>query len=134
MSIVSTLIVLAILGLVIVNAPGWEQFRYAFFNAEVAAETLPSIVQAFGRNVIIFLAAEVLVLILGLILAIMRSLPGPVFTPIRGIAIVYVDIFRGLPGILVIWLFGFGLPSLGLDWMPDNEFFWGLLVLSLIHI
>ena len=133
MSIVSTLIVLAILGLVIVNAPGWEQFRYAFFNAEVAAETLPSIVQAFGRNVIIFLAAEVLVLILGLILAIMRSLPGPVFTPIRGIAIVYVDIFRGLPGILVIWLFGFGLPSLGLDWMPDNEFFWGLLVLVLIY-
>lgn len=133
MSIVSTIIVLSVLGFIIVNAPGWDKFRYAFFNAEIAAETLPKILAAFGRNVILFLIAEVCVLILGLILALMRSMPGAVFTPVRGIAIVYVDVFRGLPGILVIWLFGFGLPSLGLDWIPDNEFFWGLLVLVLIY-
>lgn len=133
MSIVSTLIVLAIVGFVIVNAPGWDQFQQLFFDADVAAATSPKILQAFGRNVLLFLSAEVFVLILGLGLAIMRSLPGPAFTPIRGIAIIYVDVFRGLPGILVIWLFGFGLPALGLDWIPDNEFFWGLLVLVLIY-
>jgi polar amino acid transport system permease protein len=132
-SIVSTLLVLAVVGTIIVNAPGWDAFRYAFFNAEIAAATLPKILQAFGRNVILFLGAEAFVLVLGLLLAIMRSLPGPVFTPLRGFAIVYVDVFRGLPGILVIYVFGLGLPSLGLDWVPDNEFFWGLLALVLIY-
>ncbi len=133
MSVFSTLIVVAVLGLLLVNAPGWDQFQYAFFNAEIAAATFPKILQAFGRNVMLFLAAESLVLVLGLLLAIMRSLPGPVFTPVRGFAIIYVDVFRGLPGILVIYVFGLGLPSLGLDWMPDNDFFWGLLALVLIY-
>ena len=50
----------------------------------------------------------------------LRSLPGPVFFPIRALAIVYADFFRGLPTILVIFMLGFGMPALGLDWHPDS--------------
>jgi len=48
--------------------------------------------------------AEVLILILGLLLAILRSLPGPVFFPLRLIATIYADVFRALPGVLVIYI------------------------------
>ena len=130
MSVVSTLLVLGVIGFFVVNSPGWERVQEAFFNPKYAAAAWPKIVAAFWRNVALFLLAEVFVLILGLVLAIMRSLPGPVFTPVRGFAIIYVDIFRGLPGILVIYVLGLGLPALGL---PSNPFFWGLVALVLIY-
>jgi polar amino acid transport system permease protein len=129
-SIVSTLLVLAIVGYVIVNLPTWPRVQEAFFNAEVAREAAPKIIAAFGRNVVLFLLAEVFVLILGLVLAVLRSLRDPVFAPLRGFAIVYVDVFRGLPGILVIYVLGLGLPALGLT---GDEFFWGLMALVLIY-
>ena len=65
-------------------------------------------------NIQLFLIAEVLVLAFGLVLAVMRSLPGPVFFPVRVMATAYVDVFRALPGILVIYVLGFGIPGLGL--------------------
>jgi polar amino acid transport system permease protein len=129
-SVISTVLVLVIVGYIIVNLPTWPRVQESFFNAEVAAKVTPKIVSAFGRNVALFLLAEVFVLVLGLLLAVMRSLKGPASTPIRGFAIVYVDIFRGLPGILVIYVLGFGMPALGL---MGTEFFWGLLALVLIY-
>jgi polar amino acid transport system permease protein len=129
-SIVSTLLILGIIGYVIVNLPTWPRVQEAFFNADVASRTAPKIVAAFGRNVVLFLIAEVFVLILGLVLAVMRSLKGPLFTPLRGFAIIYVDVFRGIPGILVIYVLGLGLPALGLT---GDEFFWGIMALVLIY-
>lgn len=130
MSIVSTLLVVGVIGALMVNSPGWDEFRDRFLNATYATRSWPKIFDAFWINVQLFLLAEVFVLILGLILAVMRSLKGPVFTPIRGFAIIYVDVFRGLPGILVVYVLGLGLPALGLT---GNEFFWGLLALVLIY-
>ena len=130
MSIVSTLIVISVVGYVVVNSPGWDLVQESFLNPKYAAAAWPKIWAAFGRNVALFLMAEVLVLMLGLLIAIMRSLKGPVFTPVRGFAIIYVDVFRGLPGILVVYVLGLGLPALGL---PSNPFFWGLLALVLIY-
>jgi polar amino acid transport system permease protein len=75
-------------------------------------------------NVKLFLTAEVIILPAALFLAVLRSLPGPVFFPIRALAIVYADLFRGLPTILVIFMLGFGMPALGLSWVPDSQFFW----------
>ena len=82
--------------------------------AEVFAAALPGIVAAFFVNIQLFVAAEILVLIFGLVIAILRSLPGPVFFPVRLIATLYADIFRALPGLLVIFVLGFGIPGLGL--------------------
>jgi polar amino acid transport system permease protein len=66
-------------------------------------------------------------------LAILRSLPGPVFFPIRAIAIVYTDLFRGIPTILVITLLGLGAPALGLSWVPKSTTFWGIVALVLVY-
>jgi polar amino acid transport system permease protein len=132
-SLISTLLFVVLVGFLIVNSPGWEEFRSFFFDPEVFASSWPKIVQAFWINVQMFLVAEVFVLIFGLVLALMRSLPGPVFTPIRGFAVVYVDVMRGLPAILVVYILGFGMPGLGIEGMPTDEFFWGTLSLVLLY-
>jgi polar amino acid transport system permease protein len=96
-SVISTLLVIGIIGAIVVNLPTWPRVQEAFFNADVAARAAPKILAAFARNVMLFLLAEVFVLILGLVVAVLRSLKGPVFTPIRGFAIIYVDVFRACP-------------------------------------
>ena len=133
MSIISTIIVLAALAAMLVNAPGWDHFKAFFFDPEVFASSWPKVLQAFLVNVRMFLVAEFFVLICGLLLAIMRGLPGPVFTPFRGFAIIYVDVFRGLPAILVVYVLGFGIPGLGIEGVPTDEFFWGVLSLVLLY-
>jgi polar amino acid transport system permease protein len=132
-SLISTLLFLLLVGFLLVNSPGWDEFQSFFFDPEVFASSWPKIVRAFWINIQMFLVAEFFVLIFGLLLALMRSLPGPVFTPIRGLAIVYVDVMRGLPAILVVYILGFGMPGLGIEGMPTDEFFWGTLSLVLLY-
>jgi len=84
-------------------------------------------------NIKIFLIAEVFILIIGLTIAILRSLPGPVFFPVRLLMIVYTDFFRGVPTILVIYLFGFGVPALAISGVPRSEFVWGIVALTLVY-
>ena len=84
-------------------------------------------------NVKLFCLAEVIILPAALLLAVLRSLPGPVFFPIRALAIVYADLFRGMPTILVIFMLGFGMPALGLSWIPDSQFFWAVVSLTLVY-
>ena len=74
-----------------------------------------------------------LILVFALVLAVLRSLPGPVFFPIRALAIMYADFFRGVPTILVIALLGFGAPGLGLSWIPLSPTFWGIVALVLVY-
>ena len=81
----------------------------------------------------LFLIAEVLILTLGLMLAVLRSLPGPVFFPVRLIATIYVDVFRALPGVLVVFMLGLGIPALRLPGVPKDEFFWAVVVLTLLY-
>ena len=63
----------------------------------------------------------------------LRSLRGPVFFPIRLLTTVYVDVFRALPGVLVIYILGFGIPGLGLPGVPTSEFFYAVLALTLVY-
>jgi polar amino acid transport system permease protein len=84
-------------------------------------------------NIKIFLIAEVFILVIGLSIAILRSLPGPVFFPVRLLMIVYTDFFRGVPTILVIYLFGFGVPALAISGVPRSEFVWGIVALTLVY-
>ena len=68
------------------------------------------------NNVFIFVVTEILVLVWGLIVALARLMPGPAGRPVRAIAIIYCDVFRGLPAIVTLYLIGFGIPTSGL---PD---------------
>ena len=136
---VSTLVVLLVVGWAVVNSSGWPRVQRTYFDAEQFVDAVPSIVRAFWLNVQIFIVAEILILIWALVLASMRSLKGPVFFPVRAFAILYIDLFRGLPSIIVIYLLGFGIPALRLPGVPNDVFFWGvvslvLVWLSLIHI
>jgi len=130
---VSTVVVFGLIGLVVVNAPGWPVFQQAFLNGPIFWESLPKVIGRFWVNVQMFLVAEVLILIFGLLLAVLRSLPGPVFFPVRLIATLYVDIFRALPGILVVFMLGLGIPALRLPGVPKDEFFWAVIVLTLLY-
>ena len=112
--------------LVIVNSPGWPEVKEAFFNREIFRESLPTIASAFLTNVKIFCFAEVVILFTALGLAVLRGLPGPAFFPLRLLAIVYSDFFRGIPTILLVYLLGFGIPALGLAAVSDPELLWGV--------
>ena len=68
-----------------------------------------------------------------LLIAVLRSLPGPVFFPVRILAIAYTDLFRGVPTILVIFMLGFGAPALQLTWVPSSPLFWGVVALVLVY-
>ena len=81
-------------------------------------ERFPEILYAFRKNVQLFADRRGAHPLVGLVLAMMRSLPGPVFFPFRAVAIVYVDFFRGVPSILIIYILGFGIPALGLEGVP----------------
>jgi polar amino acid transport system permease protein len=128
----STLVVFLTLGYILVNSPGWARVQESFFDAEVFADSFPEVAQAFLVNVRIFLTAEALILMVALLLAVMRGLPGPVFFPFRLMAIIYIDFFRGVPGLLVIYLLGLGIPALRLPGVTSDVFFWGLVGLVLV--
>lgn len=132
-ALVSTAVVFVGLGLVIVNAPGWPLVQHEYLDATIFWRSLPGSIGAFWINVQLFLLAEVLILVFGLVVAVMRSLPGPVFFPIRVLATLYTDIFRGLPGILVIFMLGFGMPTLGIAGVPADPFFWAVVTLALVY-
>jgi polar amino acid transport system permease protein len=82
-------------------------------------------VDALTLTIMLFLTAEVAILILALLIAVVRGLTAPIFTPLRLTSITYVDIVRGVPTILLIFLFGFGIPALNLQGVTNSELFWG---------
>ncbi|HXG40021.1 MAG TPA: amino acid ABC transporter permease [Candidatus Limnocylindrales bacterium] len=128
----SATVVFGLLGWAIVNSPGWPAVQRSFLDWELILESAPRIVRAFLLNVRIFLTAEAFILVLALGIAILRGLPGPVFFPLRALAIGYVDFFRGVPGILIVYVLGFGMPALGLG-LPRDPLLWGIVALVLIY-
>ena len=128
----STILLLVVVAFVVVNSPGWERVQAVFFSFDVFHERFEQLVRAFWNNIKLFLIAQVLVLIGGLLLAVMRSLHSPVFFPIRTAATIYIDVFRGIPSILVIFLLGFGIPALRLPGTTTEPFFWAVVALTLI--
>ena len=101
------------------RSPGWEAFKAYFLDWSIYKDSFPEILDAFWLNVKLFCVAEAIILPAALFLAVLRSLPGPVFFPLRLMATMYTDVFRGIPLILVIYLFGFGLP--GVDYAAEVE-------------
>jgi polar amino acid transport system permease protein len=132
-AMVSTVAFFTILVVAVVNSPGWLEVKRAFFSGEQFRESLPDILRAFVVNIELFLIAEVFILIFALLLAVLRSLPGPVFFPIRALAVGYTDFFRGVPTILVIYILGFGAPALDLQGVPKSPFVWGVVSLVLVY-
>lgn len=132
-ALLSTVVVFGALTVVVVNAPGWRNVQESFLDQRIFLDALPGIVNAFAVNVRLFVTAEILVLILGLLIAVLRSLPGPVFFPVRVLATVYADVFRAIPGVLVIFVFGFAIAGLGLIDPRTDAIWFGIIGLTLVY-
>jgi polar amino acid transport system permease protein len=132
-AVASTVVFFGLVVVLVVSSPGWPEVRRAFFNGEVFRGAWPEISHAFLLNVRIFCIAEVVILVTALFVAVLRSLAGPVFFPLRVLAIGYTDLFRGIPTILVIYILGFGAPALGLSGVPTEPLFWGIVALVLVY-
>ena len=131
-SIASTLVFAAVIALVIVRSPGWSRVRETFFDPQVAIASFPRVIEGLWLNVQVLFVAAIGVAVLGTLLAIARTLKGPVFTPIRLLAAGYTDLFRGIPVLLVLYLVGFGVPGLELTG-PLPAQFWGAIALILCY-
>ena len=132
-ALVSTVVFFSALALVITNSPGWDEVKNAFFNPTIFKESFPEVLRAFELNIKIFCVAEVFILVFALVIAVMRSLPGPVFFPLRTLAVVYTDLFRGIPTILLIFILGFGVPGLGLSGVPTSAVVWATVALIIVY-
>jgi len=117
----------------IAASPNWPQVRNQFFNPENFRESAPAIIRGFWLNLQMFFYAMLVIPVVALLVAVMRSLRGPVFFPLRFLARLYTDIFRGIPLILLILLLGFGVPALDLPGLPKSVTFWGLAALTISY-
>ncbi len=128
----STLALVALVVVWVTSSETWPKVREQFFNWDAFKEVWPDVVDGFWLDMRMFVIAEVIILAFSLLLAVLRSLRGPAFFPLRVLTVIYIDIFRGIPLLLVILLLGFGVPALQLDGVPKDPMFWGItsLVLS----
>ena len=98
--------------------------RTPFFRFSLMSAKFRILLRAFARNIRIFLITEVIVLVWGLVVAIARLTPGRAGAPVRWLAIVYIDLFRGLPAVIVLFLIDFGLKKSGIPWLSKLDDFW----------
>jgi polar amino acid transport system permease protein len=94
--------------LLLASLADWGQIRRAFFDLEVVDAIFPQILTTYLLNTVIYTAAAFAFgLVLGLVLALMRLSS---VAPYRWLANIYIEFFRGVPALLVILAFGFGIP------------------------
>jgi polar amino acid transport system permease protein len=132
-ALASTVVFLTAVVLAVTQSPGWPEVHRVFFGWHDITSSFPEIARAFVLNVKVFLVCETFILVFALLIAVLRSLPGPVFFPLRALAIIYADLARGVPTILVIALLGFGAPALQLSGVPTSRVFWAGVGLVLIY-
>jgi polar amino acid transport system permease protein len=126
--IISVTTVLAVTALVyhlVTSAEQWPRIRAQFFNLDAIFEVFPRVLGGFAINMTVWAVSLVVIAVWALVLAIMRSLTGPWFAPLKVFAVVYIDLLRGLPSLLLVLLFGFGIPALQIRGLPQSSLFWG---------
>ena len=92
-----------------------------FFSPHAFRDVLPDIWLGFQTNIHMMVVAEILVLIFALLIAVVRGLPGRAAIPLRALAILYVDFFRGTPLIIVALVIGVGVPAADAGWISGRS-------------
>ena len=116
-AVISTIAFAIVAWLSLVNTPGWDRVQQSFFDYDTAVKALPHVLDGLLLNLRVLFFSAIGVLVFGLALALLRTLRAPIFTPIRLLVRGYVDLFRGLPLIIVLYLVGFGIPGLRLEFL-----------------
>lgn len=129
----STVLVFVVLAIAVTQSSGWDRVRTAYFDWSDAKDAFPDVASAFWLNIRLFLVAEVLILIVGIAVAIVRVVPSPALAPVKIVAVVYADVFRGTPTLLIVLLVGFGVPALNLAGAPTSLFWLGVIALTLSY-
>ena len=140
---ISTIVVIGGLAALVLTSSGWPAVRETFFNATIFKQSFPEVAEGFWLDVRLFIVVEVAVLALGLLVALIRISSAPALFPIRLLGTIYVDVFRGIPTILLVYLVGFGIPALAqadpdgsgsaLSWLPTNPIVLGAIALTLSY-
>jgi polar amino acid transport system permease protein len=130
---VSTVVVAAVLVVAVTQTPGWPRVQQAFFDTDIGRKSFRPIVDALWLNVRIVVVAYICIIVVALVVASARTLRGAVFFPVRALATVYVDLIRGFPLIILLYLIGFGVPGLRISWMPKNTTILGCVVLVISY-
>jgi len=132
-SVISTGVVVLLLVLLVGSSDQWPRVRQQFFSWQDMREAFPRVLSGFWLNMKVWVIAEVLIVALALLIAIFRSLTGPVFAPLRFFSILFIDVLRGIPGLLLILLLGFGVPALQIPGLPNSALFWGTFALVISY-
>lgn len=130
---VSSAAVLGTLIVVLITSPGWITLRDTFFDWAYGVEILPKVLLGFTTNITLTVIAGSSVAVIGLLIALIRTSRTPALTPFRFLAMVYVDVFRGIPMILVILLIGFGVPALQLKGVTNNVLILGTIAVIITY-
>jgi polar amino acid transport system permease protein len=117
----------------VTSSPGWPRVKETFFSWQKATSSFPDVLDGLWLNIRVMLICAVLIVVVGLALAVLRTLRGPIFFPLRLFAAAYTDLFRGLPLILLLLLLGYGVPALSLGGLPSNVTVYGGLALVLTY-
>ncbi|MGN6723182.1 MAG: amino acid ABC transporter permease [Marmoricola sp.] len=104
-----SLSVLVLAGLAAFVAANHGAVAHTFLRWDLIKQSWWPITKAFWTNIQVAVYAEVLVLVFALVVAIMRLLPGRSGRPLRWLATAYADVFRAIPGVIVLYLVGYGL-------------------------
>ena len=132
-AVASSVVVLGGLAALILTSPGWPTVRETFFSWSEFKNAFPEVLEGFWLDVKIFMVVEVVVLILALGIALIRTSRTPALFPVGLLATVWVDLFRGVPTILLIYLIGFGIPALQLEGLPTDPVVLGGIALTLAY-
>jgi polar amino acid transport system permease protein len=129
----SSVLVLGGLAALVLTSPGWPVVRETFFSWSVFKESFSGVLRGFWLDVRVFVTVEIAVLAVGLIIALVRTSRGPALFPLRMLGTVFVDLFRGVPTILLVYLVGFGIPALQLTGLPTDPVVLGGIALTLSY-
>src|ERR1035437_7687716 len=132
-ALLSTIAIGAVLAIVVTGAPGFKLVRQSFFSWHYAVTSFPHVLSGLWLNIRVMVLAEIFVLIFGLLIALARTSHSPVLYPIRLLATIYTDIFRGLPLLLVLFLVGLGVPGLQISWLTNSAVVLGTASLILTY-
>ncbi len=132
-SALSTALVLGLIAAVVLSSPGWENVRQTFFSWPAFRDAFPDVLGGFWLDVKLFVIVEVIVLALGLVVALCRTARAAALFPVRLLAVVYTDLLRGIPTILLVYLVGFGIPALELSGVPSDPVVLGAAALTLSY-
>ncbi len=132
-SVATVIAAVLIIRTAVVSSPQWPRIQRQFFDIDAMVEVFPNVLRGFGINMAVWGVALVAIALWALLIAVLRTLDGPWFAPLRVFAVVYIDLLRGLPSLLMVLLFGFGVPALQIPGLPRSSLFWGATAMVLSY-